>query len=298
FGEPTPLPFSHRSGLEKLSDEHASAQVKLSEAATEELRQCSRQQQVTINTVVQAAWALLLSRYSGEQDVVYGATVSGRPVELGGVEEMVGLFINTLPVRVRVRAEQEVGEWLRQLQIEQVEMRQYEYSALVEVQGWSEVARGQAMLESIVVFENYPLETVFEEQVAGLQEEHLEVDVPETLKIGEVHSVDWAHYPITVAAQAGRKLEVTIRYDCGRFEAETVRRLAEHYERLLDGIIADGAQMLGQVEMLSESERQQILYGWNQTQQVYAADQSLAQLFEAQVEQRAEAVALVSGAEE
>src|SRR6202040_1176339 len=118
---------------------YAEQKKKLSVPVTQQLRECGRQQQVTVNTVVQAAWALLLWRYSGEPDLVYGTTVSGRPAELTGVEEMVGLFINTLPVRVQISAEQKVSDWLRQLQTEQVEMRQYEYSPLVAVQGWSEV---------------------------------------------------------------------------------------------------------------------------------------------------------------
>ena len=107
---------------------------------------------------MQSAWALLLARYSREQEVVYGVTVSGRPSELSGVERMVGLFINTLPVRVKVEERESVREWLRRQQAEQVEMRQYEYSALVEVQGWSEVEPGRPLFESVFVFENYPCE--------------------------------------------------------------------------------------------------------------------------------------------
>ena len=162
FIEPTPLPLSSSYENAPAAEGHRNETIELSEAATQRLRHYSRQQQVTLNTVVQAAWALLLWHYTGNHDLVYGATVSGRPAELADVEEMVGLFINTLPVRVQVRAEQEVGEWLRQLLTEQVEMRQYEYSPLVKVQGWSEVARGRALFDTHIAFENYPLETVFE----------------------------------------------------------------------------------------------------------------------------------------
>ena len=114
----------------------------INEEQTEKLQSCARRQQVTLNTVVQGAWAILLSRYSGREEVVYGVTVSGRPAALAGVEQMVGMFINTLPVRVKVDGQARVDEWLRELQREQVEMREYEYSPLVQVQGWSEVPKG------------------------------------------------------------------------------------------------------------------------------------------------------------
>ena len=103
------------------------------------LQEQARRWGVTMSTLVQGAWALLLARYAGEEDVVFGATVSGRPAELAGVEETVGLFINTLPVRVRLGAEATLGEWLQGLQREQVETREYEYAPLVR---GAEVERG------------------------------------------------------------------------------------------------------------------------------------------------------------
>ncbi len=91
---------------------------------------------------MQGAWASLLSRYSGERDVLYGATVAGRPASLTNADEMIGLFINTLPVRVRVTAESPLLSWLKSLQAEQVSVREYEHSPLIEVQASSEAAPG------------------------------------------------------------------------------------------------------------------------------------------------------------
>src|SRR5581483_6156079 len=112
---------------------------RLSGSLSQALERWGKGHQVTLNTLVQGAWAVMLSRHSGQPEVVFGVTVSGRPAGLKGVERMVGLFINTLPVRVRVAAQEEVAGWLKVLQAGQVEMREYEYSPLVEVQGWSEV---------------------------------------------------------------------------------------------------------------------------------------------------------------
>src|SRR5581483_3085972 len=158
FSAPTPLGVD-RPGYpqQESSDNYHNYSLLLSATTTAGLQRLAREQQVTLNTLVQGAWALLLARYSGQDDVVFGATVSGRPAGLAGVEEMVGLFINTLPVRVQVCAEQRLIPWLQQLQEQQAEARQYEYSPLTQVQGWSEVPRGQPLFESLLVFENYPI---------------------------------------------------------------------------------------------------------------------------------------------
>ncbi len=120
----------------------------LSVDTTATLRAFARKHQLTLNTLVQGAWALLLSRYSGETDVVFGATVAGRPVDLTGAEAMVGLFINTLPVRAQVPMQANLLTWLSQLQAQQAEARQYDYSPLVQVHGWSEIPRWQPLFEA------------------------------------------------------------------------------------------------------------------------------------------------------
>ena len=158
-----------------MSDEDAygKREFTLPVTTTAALQSLAKRNQVTVNTVVQGAWALLLSRYSGSEDVVFGATVSGRPPHIAGIDKMVGMFINTLPVRVRVKAEEEVGEYLKQLQEEQVEQREYDYSSLVEVQGWTDVPRGTPLFDSCVVFQNYPSDERVAKQVkernAGLR---------------------------------------------------------------------------------------------------------------------------------
>src|SRR5207244_2771487 len=132
--------------------------TRLDKTTTTALQAFARQHRLTLNTIVQGVWALLLSRYSGESEVMFGVVVSGRPSALPGVEAMVGLFINTLPMRVRVSYQAELADWLQALQSQQVEMSQYEYSPLIQVQGWSEVPRGLPLFTSIFAFENYPID--------------------------------------------------------------------------------------------------------------------------------------------
>src|SRR6266508_1357144 len=159
----------------RASGGYQSQRITLSEGMSERLRAVARGHQLTLNTLAQGAWAVLLSRYSGEEDVVFGATVSGRESGLTGIESMVGVFINTLPVRVRVRGGREVSGLLKQLQEEQAEARQYEYSSLAEVQKWSETVVGERLFESLLAYENYPVDrAMLEEARQGIGSERSE----------------------------------------------------------------------------------------------------------------------------
>src|SRR5262249_34413400 len=114
------------------------------------LREVAGHWQVTLNTLLQGAWGVLFNRDCGASDVVFGATTSGRSPELPGMETMIGLFINTLPVRVQVRPEVALSDWLRQLQAEQVEVRQHESTPLMQIQTWSQIQGGEALFESLL----------------------------------------------------------------------------------------------------------------------------------------------------
>src|SRR5207302_4237158 len=129
----------------------------LSEELTTGLQRLGQRRQLTMNTLVQGAWAILLSRYSGQRDVIFGATLSGRPPELAGAEGMVGLFINSLPLRVQMKEGERLLEWLRGLQQQQSEIGQYTYSPLTQVKQWSETPAGQPLFDTLIIFENYPI---------------------------------------------------------------------------------------------------------------------------------------------
>ena len=130
--------------------------IKLSQSAADELREFARQNKLTLNTIVQAAWAMLLSRYTGNDDVLFGVTMSGRSAALSGIESMVGLFINTLPLLTRVPSESTVIDWLMALQRQQQELHKYEYCSLLDIHQWSEIPAGQPLFQSLLVFENLP----------------------------------------------------------------------------------------------------------------------------------------------
>ncbi|WP_414526626.1 amino acid adenylation domain-containing protein [Nodularia chucula] len=252
---------------------------------TETLQNFVRQHRLTLNTLVQGAWALLLSRYSGENDVVFGTTVSGRPPELPQVESIVGLFINTLPVRVDVDGQAELIPWLQQLQGEQVEREQYSYSSLVDIQGWSSVPRGTPLFESLLVFENYPVSI-----------ESVIKSFDQTLQIEDTQGFEKTNYPLALTVIPGEQLLFKVSYDICYFDAETISRLLGNLETLLISMVKNPEQRLAQISILTDQERKLILEEWNQTTQIYP-NLCIHQLFEAQVERTPDEIALVFGEE-
>ncbi len=265
----------------------AEQEIRLSVEETVEVQNLVRGQGLTLSTVVQAAWALLLSRYSGEQDVVFGATVSGRPAALTGADRMVGLFINTLPVRAQLAPQAEVLPWLRQFQAELAEARQFEYSPLVDVQGWSEVSRDRPLFETILVFENYPVDEL-REALAGQSG---------GLEVRDVRAFEQTNYPLTLISGPGRTLSLKVSYDRSRFDDASVQRLLGHLRTLLSGMASAALTpglRLGDLPLLTEAEQHE-LAGWNATAvSLPGADRCLHTLFEQQVARTPDAIALIA----
>ncbi|PMB49545.1 non-ribosomal peptide synthetase, partial [Fischerella thermalis CCMEE 5205] len=280
FTAPTKI-GENQNNQQTSTDNYKEQQLRLQASTTAALQSLAQQHQLTLNTLVQGAWALLLNRYSGEADVLFGVTVSGRPAGLPKAESMVGLFINTLPFRVEVDPEAFLLPWLKQVQAQQVETRQYEYSPLVEIQGWSEVNRGLPLFESIIVFENYPVDISLSEP--GLD-----------LAIKNFRSIEQTNYPLTLSVIPGKELLLTIAYnESERFAAATIERMLGHLATLLNTMVANPQQRLKELSLLTAAEKQQLLVEWNNTKSDYPQDLCIHQLFEAQVERTPDAVAVV-----
>jgi len=279
FTTPTSLVVGGKLSCKSGEGSRGEAEIKLPDLAP--LQELVRQYKLTINTLVQGAWALLLSRYSGEEDIIFGVTVSGRSPELIGAESMVGMLINTLPVRVSVSAEDSIISWLQQLQSHSIEVRQYEYSPLVEIQQrWSQIPLNTPLFESIVVFENYPVDSSLQRGKSGLE-------------IGDVRSVENTNYPIALMAIAQSELALKIMYDRSRFEQGAIERMLGHLQVLLEGMAANPHQPLKNLPLLTPAEKQQILVEWNGTKADYPQDNCIHQLFEQQAERTPDAVAVV-----
>src|SRR6185437_8267264 len=159
FDSRTPLPYDRQPHQVHRTESSESIDIELDALDTVRVQQMAKRNGLTVNTIVQGAWALLLSRYSGARDVVFGTTVSGRPAELAGVESMVGMFINTLPTRVRIEDEYQLASWLQGLQNAQIESRRFDFLSLAQIQTYAELPAGSTLFDSMVVFENYPFDS-------------------------------------------------------------------------------------------------------------------------------------------
>ncbi|MER7764185.1 amino acid adenylation domain-containing protein, partial [Streptomyces sp. NPDC097619] len=249
---PTALPYDRRP-----ADSHRARSARrlvtwLPDDASRELYAFARRRRLTVNAVVQGAWALLLSRYAGESEVVFGATVSGRPADLPGADAMVGMMINTLPVRVEVDGREEVGAWLDGLQRAQVEARQYEYVPLPRIQGWSGVPRDTDLFDSLVAFENFPADGD-----SGV------TDDPDEVRLRGLEGADVTNFPLNLVAYAGDSLAFALAYDPELFDAETVERMSGHFRALLAGLAADPHRSLDAVPMLAEGEYDRVVRAWS-----------------------------------
>ena len=286
FHAPTKLQVGLSSGHEVPEGvRYHEDEAVLEEDETIALQKYAKQNRLTVNTLVQGAWAMLLGHYSGMNDVVFGATVSGRPAELPGVETMVGLFINTLPVRVTLPSNISLIHWLQELQEHQAAQRQFEYAPLVLIHGWSEVPRDLPLFETIVVFENYPISDTLREMGGNLS-------------VSNVGSVEMTNYPLTLVAGVGDKLLLRILSDCSCFEPPMVRQMLTHLSTLLRSFVASAGKRLADVPFLPDSERQQIIEEWNDTHTPLDPDLLVHQLIQERVAEVPNALAVTCGIHE
>ncbi|WP_316432629.1 amino acid adenylation domain-containing protein [Leptolyngbya sp. NK1-12] len=282
----TPTPFGIDRVANRITEQIAPAihpaiyqeqQLQLSPQLTARLRSFTQQQQLTLNTLVQAAYALLLSRYSGATDVVFGVTCAGRPVDLPQAEAMIGLFINTLPMRIKLAPQQPILPWLRQIQLQQLDLRQYEYSSLIDIHRWSDIPRSLPLFESLLIFENYPINPDLKSAIASLK---------------SIQTSEQTNYPLSLYVVNDAAITLRILYDSERFSAESITRMLNHLEILLDQLTVNPNQHLGELNILTKAEQQQIAQ-WNATEQVLTEPNLIHELFETQVEQTPDAIALV-----
>jgi amino acid adenylation domain-containing protein/non-ribosomal peptide synthase protein (TIGR01720 family) len=267
FTGPTPLPYDRPSrGVPRSSHQ---VPFELGERDSASLYQFAKRHRLTLNTVIQGLWALLLSRYSGQRDVCFGATVSGRPAELP--DTITGIMINTLPVRCDVDSTRPVVDWLRDLQAAQAESRQHEHLPLSRLRACSGVPGGVELFDSILVFENYP------------------VDAVHGVRITEMTAIEATSYSLSATVYPGPRLKIMFGYEPARFDRDTVQRLAGHLGVLVDQLVA-GPRRVGDLSMLTDAEQDQVV-AWNPpTADLLNA--TVTDLFEAQVARTPDAVAI------
>ncbi|GAA0613066.1 non-ribosomal peptide synthase/polyketide synthase [Streptomyces crystallinus] len=282
FATPTPLPADRPRPAGHEARSAAVHTTALSDEVSARLVRTARTAGLTLGTMVQGAWALLLSRYAAEPDVLFGTTVSGRPDDLPGAEDMVGMFINTLPTRVRVESGRSAAAWLRDLQTAQAEARRHAAVSLAELTAVSDVPSGSALFDSIVAFENYPFDTA-NTATSGV-------------RLADVSSRDATNYALVLRAYQGERFGFDLAYDPELFDATTAADLAARLSRLLTELAEDPERPVATLARTTPEERRRILAEANGIEGERPAE-TLVDLFEAQAARTPHAIAVTCGAE-
>ncbi|QHE68025.1 non-ribosomal peptide synthetase [Rhodococcus sp. WAY2] len=219
----------------------AQVQVSLSESLTAELATLARERNVTVNTVTQVAWALLLNGATSSSDVTFGGTVSGRSPQLAGAESMIGLFVNTVPVRIALDPRETVGELLERTQSEQAALFDHHHLGLADI---ARAVGPQLGFDTATVFESYPIDR------GGLTED---TDLA-GIRVLDVSGVDATHYPLSVAFSMDTQLRMTFHYLPDLIDAATVETIAARVTRIFEAMATEPDGLLAGVEVLSAEE--------------------------------------------
>jgi amino acid adenylation domain-containing protein/non-ribosomal peptide synthase protein (TIGR01720 family) len=280
--EPTRLAIRQLPGRDRKASEPAVQELDITPELSAALRAFARRHHLTLNTLVQGAWSVLLSRYCGSNDVVFGFTVAGRPAELAGIERMVGLFVNTVPLRVRISPRDRVADWLQQLQEQVNQLRSYETTPLVEVQRWTGVPAGEPWFETLLVFESYPVDRILRGERSPLT-------------LGEIHSFEQTNYPLTIAVSpGGEQMGMSLSYPSRLYRQEDMALLLDRLQTALHGLVADPERLVVELSLVSDDERRQLRI-WNQTAHERPRDQPVHELISAQAARAPTSVAVTAG---
>ncbi|HSS48019.1 MAG TPA: condensation domain-containing protein, partial [Thermoanaerobaculia bacterium] len=275
FSTPTPVGSAPAAPLADAA-RFIELDARLGAAVTSALRTLLSRHGLTPGTLVQGAWALLLHRYSGERDVVFGTVFSGRTEELPDAESIVGLLINTLPLRARIDPAEPLLPWLARLQSERLALHRFEHAPLALIQQWSEVASGLPLFDSLLIFENFP---------RGLR-------AAGAAPVSDVRSIEATNYPLTLLAEFSAEIALRVACEAGRFPPAAAGRLLRHFEALLRGMAERPEGSLADLPLLTPEERQQALVEWNDTGSAMPAGATAFRLFEGQVQRQPQAVAM------
>ena len=258
---------------------HGEEECKLSGELSGKLAALMKQHEVTLNTIMQAAWALLLHKYTGDETVLFGAVKAGRYGTIHGAESMLGSLINAVPVRIEVRRDLSVVDWLKKLREERRLRRQFDQTPYARIRKWSEIAGDTPLFESLLLVETHPLESLLSSETRGKKR---------TFKLWEQTSC-----PITVAAYGGTTIRLALEYDTSLFESETIQRMLGHLTKLLEGIAEHKDQPVKCLQIHTAEELCQI-HSWHGRQDADVPKACVHQLFEAQARSTPDSAAIES----
>ncbi|KAF6584035.1 condensation domain-containing protein, partial [Paenibacillus sp. EKM205P] len=252
-------PKSMQAGLYVAEDLECDFQPEL----VAQIERVAKQNQVTINTLIQTVWGVLLQKYNNSTDIVFGSVVSGRPGDIPGVEHMIGLFINTIPVRVQSEPGESFVELMRRTQRQALASNGYDAFPLYEIQALTE--QKQDLINHIMIFENYPVEQ---------QVEQLGSEGQEPFTISNVVATEQTNYDLNVVVMPGEGIKIRFMYNTLSFDQAGIERLYGHFARLLEQISLNPHVRVEELELLTAAEKQQITAAFNDTACAFPSHQT------------------------
>ncbi|MCK4762614.1 MAG: AMP-binding protein, partial [Candidatus Aminicenantes bacterium] len=277
FEVPTVLSVKRPSGGEVGAA--GNFKTRLEKNFREKLEAFAKRHKVTPASLLYTAYGILLQKYNNSKDVIFGATSAGRSAKIKGIEDMVGLFINTLPLRVESESGENVSDLLGKVNEAVQDREQYETTPLVNIKNYSPIDSSEELFDSIMVIENYPIDT------AALQGRRL--------KIESFSMAEMTNYDLTVAITLSDGIEINFIYNACLFSSGVVERLAAHFGGLLREMIAAPGREISALEMLSGQEKKQLLIDFNFRETDYPTSKTIPRLFASQVEKYPDSIALV-----
>ncbi|WP_288993413.1 non-ribosomal peptide synthetase [uncultured Paenibacillus sp.] len=263
----------------RFTADHVTAE--LGKDLSKRMDRVAKQHLVTVNTLLQAVWGVMLQKYNGTNDAVFGSVVAGRPAEIPGIESMIGLFINTVPVRVNSEVDTVFADLMAKLQERALDSGRYDYYPLYEIQARS--VQKQNLINHIIAFENYPVDEQMEQ--AGDQQHG-------GLTIADVQMEEQTNYNFNVTVMPGTEIEIRFDFNAEVFDKDSIERLKGHLVHLLEQVTDNPEITVGELELVTEAEKADLLGRFNDTTTEFPRGQTLIQLFEEQAEYIPDATAI------
>lgn len=282
FDTKTLLPTS--SKIDKNNFKPSSYSIALSAETNSQMQKAVRELKTTTATILYTAWGILLQRYNNTLDAVFGTTISGRNARIEGLDNMVGLFINTPPLRVKSESNERVYDLIKKVEAGIREREFYESTSLVDIKSYSEVEAQGSLFDSILVIENYPLEKQLMGEKSGL-------------KVIDYSIFEQTNFDLTVEVELFDNIQIKFTYLEGLFDAVVVQRMAKHFLNILEAMISNFDLLLSEIDILTEDEERQIKFEFNDTTVKYPKNVTIHELFEQQVDKVPEHIAAICGNE-
>ncbi len=277
YNEVAKVPFEN----EDKKDGYKNSEINyiLDESISSKLEKIARDNKVTINNIIQSLWAILLQKYNNSNDIVFGYVVSGRNAEVTGIENMLGLFINTIPLRVKLADNFTFKDLLENINKSYKESNEYDYYPLGKIQQLSEVK--DRLINNIMIFENYPIEN------------ESKYDKKEKLEILSLDGFEETNYDFNIMVAYKGVIGLKFQFNEFIYSKENVEKIKNHFINLINTVIQDENILIQDIEVLQEEERNKVLIDFNNSKVNYEKDKTISELFESKLWENEDNIAVV-----